>query len=215
MFFKKEKEVIDLISRYLDEVANCVLTAQKGIEAYLEGDMDSAKVLSQKSSESETQADASRHRIRDKLYSGAYLPLIREDIYTMVESIDKVANAGEACGRFFLNQRPDIPDGLRSRFLSAVRESFGALGPLQDAVLCFINGDCATDRVRELARAVGTIESKVDKIEWQLTKEIFTSSLEHSRMLHLRLCLDDIVEISDRAEDAADRLELVTLKSVS
>jgi uncharacterized protein Yka (UPF0111/DUF47 family) len=69
--------------------------------------------------------------------------------------------------------------------------------------------------VRELARAVGAIESKVDKIEWQLTKEIFTSSLEHSRMLHLRLCLDDIVEISDRAEDAADRLELVTLKSVS
>ena len=62
---------------------------------------------------------------------------------------------------------------------------------------------------------VGAIESDVDKIEWELTKEIFTASLEHSRMLHLRLCLDNIVEISDRAEDAADRLELVTLKSVS
>jgi uncharacterized protein Yka (UPF0111/DUF47 family) len=31
--------------------------------------------------------------------------------------------------------------------------------------------------------------------------------------MHLRLCLDTIVEVSDRAEDAADQLELVTLKS--
>ncbi|MFC1580633.1 DUF47 domain-containing protein [Thermodesulfobacteriota bacterium] len=215
MFFKKEKEVIDLISQYLDEVEKCVLTAHKGIEAYLEGDMGSARVLSQKASDSETTADLSRHRIRDKLYSGAYLPLIREDIYTMVESIDKVANAGEACIKFFLNQRPEIPDALKAPFLAAVRESFDAVGPLHEAVKCFLQRDCTTDRVREMARSVGNIESKVDRIEWELTKNIFTASLEHSRMLHLRLCLDNIVEISDRAEDAADRLELVTLKSVS
>lgn len=215
MFFKKEREVVDLISNYLGDVEKCVLTALKGIEAYLDGDMDSARVLSQKASESETGADSNRHRIRDKLYSGAYLPLIREDIYTMVESIDKVANAGEACIKFFLNQRPEIPETLRPQFLSAVRESFGAVGPLQEAVQCFLEGDCPADRMRTLARSVGSIESDVDKIEWELTKEIFTASLEHSRMLHLRLCLDNIVEISDRAEDAADRLELVTLKSVS
>ena len=215
MFFKKEKEVIDLISKYLDEVEKCVLIALKGVEAYLDGDMDSAKVLSLKASDSETKADSNRHRIRDKLYSGAYLPIIREDIYTMVESIDKVANAGEACIKFFLNQRPDIPEVLRPHFVSAVRESFGAVGPLREAVLCFLKGDGSTDTVRNFARTVGTIESDVDKMEWELTKEIFTSSLEHSRMLHLRLCLDNIVEISDRAEDAADRLELVTLKSVS
>ena len=215
MFFKKEKEVIDLISRYLGEVETCVLIALKGIEAYLAGDVDSARVLSQKASDSETKADSSRHTIRDKLYSGAYLPLIREDIYTMVESIDKVANAGEACIKFFLNQRPDIPEVLRAHFLSAVRESFGAVGSLHEAVKCFLKGDCTTDTVRKLARSVGAIESDVDKIEWELTKEIFTASLEHSHMLHLRLCLDNVVEISDRAEDAADRLELVTLKSVS
>ena len=62
------------------------------------------------------------------------------------------------------------------------------------------------------ANKVGRKESDVDKIEWDLTRQIFTSSLDYGHKIHLRLCLDSIVEISDRAEDAADQLELVTMK---
>jgi uncharacterized protein Yka (UPF0111/DUF47 family) len=144
----------------------------------------------------------------------------------MVESIDKVANAGEACSNFFLNQRPKIPETLNSQFAAAVQESLGIVEPLKEAVLCFLRGDCNTDTIREFAKDVGKKESDVDKIEWDLTKAIFTSSLDHSHKMHLRLCLDTIVhkmhlrlcldtivEVSDRAEDAADQLELVTLKS--
>jgi uncharacterized protein Yka (UPF0111/DUF47 family) len=53
----------------------------------------------------------------------------------------------------------------------------------------------------------------VDKVEWDLTREIFTSSLDWGHKVHLRLCLHTIVEISDRAEDAADQLELAVIKS--
>ena len=38
------------------------------------------------------QADLIRHEIRNKLYYGAYMPLLREDIYKLVECIDMVAN---------------------------------------------------------------------------------------------------------------------------
>ena len=54
----------------------------------------------------------------------------------------------------------------------------------------------------------------MDKLEWDLTKEIFVSSLDFAHKMHLKLCLDHVGEISDRAEDAGDHLELVTLKSV-
>ncbi len=43
----------------------------------------------------ETQADLIRHEIRNKLYYGAYMPLLREDIYKLVECIDMVANSAE------------------------------------------------------------------------------------------------------------------------
>ena len=214
MLFKKERKVIELILMYLDEVEECVFTALKGIKVYLENDVKGAKVLARETRSLETKADSIRHDIRDKLYSGAYMPLIREDIYKLVESVDKVANAGEACSNFFLNQRPKIPDSLNTQFLAAVQESLGIIEPLKEAVLCFLKGECTVETVRELANDVGMKESEVDKIEWDLTKAIFVSSLDHSQKMHLKLCLDAIVEVSDRAEDAADQLELVTLKSM-
>jgi uncharacterized protein Yka (UPF0111/DUF47 family) len=60
---------------------------------------------------------------------------------------------------------------------------------------------------------VGIKEFEVDTMEWDLTREIFTSSLDWGHKVHLRLCLDTIVEISDGAEDAADQLELAIIKS--
>ncbi|MGD9319533.1 MAG: DUF47 family protein [Desulfobacteraceae bacterium] len=214
VIFKKEREVITLILSYLDEVEECVLEALKGIELYLKGDVKEAKALARETRSLETKADLIRYEIRDKLYSGAYLPLLREDIYKLVESIDKVANAGEACSNFFLNQRPIIPQSLNKQFFAAVQESLGIIEPLKAAAFCFLEGECPVETVRQFAKDVGTKESEVDKIEWDLTKAIFVSSMDHSQKMHLKLCLDAIVEVSDRAEDAADQLELVTLKAM-
>ena len=214
MLFKKEKKVIELIINHIDKVEECLLTVVRTLQTYLDGDKRDAKTLCQEVDALETQADFIYHDIRNKLYSGAYLPLLKEEIYKLVESIDKVANAGEACCDFFLNQRPEIPDSLNSQFLAVIRESMGIVAPLKEAVLCFLNGECSIEVVRRHAKAVGLKESDVDKIEWDLTKAIFTSSLDYSHKIHLKLCLDTIVEVSDRAEDAAEQLELVTLKSM-
>ena len=214
MLFKKEKEVIEYILKHLDLVEDSLKTGIKTIEFYLENNIDEAKVLSRKVRSEESEADIVRYNIRDKLYSGAYLPLLREDIYKLIESIDKVANAGEACCDFFLNQRPKVPEEMRPHFAAVVRESLGIIDNLKLAVLCYFKGECKIETVREHTKEIGMQESRVDKLEWDLTKAIFTSSMDFARQLHLKLCLDSIVEVSDRAEDAGDQLELATLKSM-
>ncbi len=213
LIFKKEKEVIKLIIRHVDKVEESVLTALKTLEAYLGDVVDEAKRLARETDKLETQADLIRHNIRDKLYSGAYLPILREDIYKLVESLDKVANAGEACCDFFLNQRPVIPEDFKSHFLVAVRESLGIIEPLKEAVMCFIIGECPVEVTRQHSKTVGLKESDADKIEWDLTKVIFKSSLGYGHKIHLKLCLDSIMRVSDRAEKTADQLELATVKS--
>ena len=81
--------------------------------------------------------------------------------------------------------------------------------------MCYLKGDCKIETVRDHTREIGLQESRVDKLEWDLTKEIFTSTtLDFAHQLHLKLCLDSITEVSDRAEDAGDQLELATLKSM-
>ncbi len=214
MFFKKEKEVVQLIIQHMDKVEECLSTAMETLRTYLKGDTTKAKDLVLQVDAIEAEADLIGYSIRDKLYSGAYLPVLREDIYKLVESIDKVANAAEACCDFFLNQRPAIPEEFKSDFLVAIQESLGITAPLKRAVLCFLKGQCPIEVVREHTKEVGVKESNVDMVEWDLTKEIFTSSLDYCHKIHLRLCLDTIVEVSDRAEDAADQLELATLKSM-
>ncbi len=212
--FKKEKEVIELVIKHVDAVEECITTGVKMLEVYLSGDIKEAKILARNVRSTESKADLIRHEIRAKLYSGAYLPRIREDIYKLVESLDKVANAGEACCDFFSNPRPPMPEELRAAFAAINQESLGIINPLKLAVLCYLKGECKSDIIREHTKEVGLQESVVDKSEWDLTKAIFISSLDHSHKIHLKQCLNTIVEVSDRAEDAADQLELVSLKTM-
>jgi len=214
VFFKKEKEVIELILKHLELVEDSLKNGIRTIEFYLDDNIGEAKILGRKVRSEESEADIVRYKIRDKLYSGAYLPLLREDIYKLIESIDKVANAGEACCDFFLNQRPLISAELRPAFVEVVRESLGIIDNLKLAVLCYFKGECKIEVVREHTKEVGMQESRVDKLEWDLTKAILTSPMDLAHKLHLRLCLESIVEVSDRAEDAGDQLELATLKSM-
>ena len=214
IIFKKEKEVIELIINHSDKMEECLSTATKALLAYLQSNISDAKNLARKTDQIEYEADKIRHQIKDKLFYGAYMPLIRVDIYRLVESIDAVANSAEKCCDFFLNQRPVIPEELKSLFLEIVQESLGIGAPLKHAVLCYLQGICPIETSRQHSKEIGVQESVVDKIEWDLTKKIFSSYLDYSHKIHLRLCLDHIVEVSDLAEDAADRLDLVTLKSM-
>lgn len=212
MIFKKEREVIDRVVKHVDTVEVCLATAMRCIETYLGDDISQAKALALKVDNMETQADFIRYDIREKLYSGAYLPMIREDIYQLIESIDKVDDAAEACCDFFLDQRPEIPQEMKDQFLRVARESFSIMEPLKEGVLGYIREEGDADTIREKTKQISIKESHVDKLEWDLTRQIFTSSLDYGHKIHLRLCLDTIVEISDRGEDAADHLELITLK---
>lgn len=214
IIFKKEKEVIELIEKHADKASECLAQAAETLGAYLVNDIQRAKNLARQVDSIEAQADMIRHDIRGKLYSGAYMPILREDIYKLVESIDKVANAAEESCDFFLNQRPEIPDDFKADYLNIVQVSMGIGESLKHAVLCYLKGMCPTEVSRGHARDIGLVESKVDSLEWDLSKKIFSSDLDIGHKTHLRLCLDTIVEISDRAEDSADQLELVTFKSI-
>ncbi len=215
MLFKKEKEVIDLIEQHAAKMEACLTTAIETLQTYLEDDIPRAKTLARRTDALESEADLIRLQIRDRLYSGAYMPVLREDVYKLVESLDRVANAAEKCCDTFLNQRPEIPEDLQSHYLEIIRTSLGIGAPLKNAVLCYLRGICPVEVSRQHAKEVGLAESKVDSLEWDLTKRIFSSPLSYGHKVHLRRCLDNIASVSDRAEDSADQLELVSLKTMS
>ena len=211
MLYKKEKAVNELILKHLGWVDDCLKLALNTVREYLNGNIEEAKSLALKVDRCETETDEILREIMSKLYSGAYLPSLRSDILHLAQHLDSLANAAEACCDFFLDQRPDIPEEMRPSFLSVTEKSISSCIPLREAVALFFKDD-DIKTIREKAREVGIKESDVDKEEWDITRDIFKTNLDYGHKIHLRLCLESIVEISDRAEDTADQLQLIIIK---
>ena len=212
MFYRKEKQVNELILKHLEEVDECLRTALKAIEEYLSSNIEEAKSLAIKVDQIETETDSVRREIIGKLYSGAYLPSLRSDILHLVEHLDKIADGAEACCDFFLDQRPEIPEEMRQIFLKIMQHSISSFIPLKEAVDSFFTDTFDIETIRERAKEVGEIESAVDKVEWDITRDIFKTELDYGHKIHLKMCLESMVEVSDRVEDAADELEIIIIK---
>lgn len=213
--FKKEHEVADLALEYLETATQCVESGKESVLAYLGGEMDAASTSQKAAAEQESAADAERRAIGDRLFSGAYLPLIRGDIFSTIEQLDKVPNAAESCSRFFLGEKPVVPAMLHQQFLDITDLSFRAMVPLRKAVKAFFKPKGDIEKIRAKTQEIGVLESRVDEMEWQLTTTIFENSeIDLCQKQHLKAALHHIVHISDVAENVADRLELAAMKSV-
>jgi uncharacterized protein len=211
MAFRKEKEINELILKHLDSVGSCLQLALNTVKKYLNDHIDEAKALALKVDRSETEADMILREIMSKLYSGAYLPSLRSDIFHLVQHMDGIANAAEACCDFFLDQRPDIPQEMRPHFWRIMEKSISCCTPLMEAAQSFLKGE-DPGIIQENAGQVGIMESEVDKEEWDLTRDIFKTDLDYGHKIHLKQCLESITTVSDRAEDTSDQLQLIIIK---
>ena len=104
IIFKKEKEVIELIIKHADKMEECLSTALKTLEAYLNDHIDRAKILARETDKIETEGDLIRHEIRDKLYYGAYNSKYKEknltNIHILAEKIS-ILNFDDKSARLF------------------------------------------------------------------------------------------------------------------
>ena len=212
--FKKEKDVAKLAMNYLKAVESCVEPAKEAVIAHINADSSTVASLHPKVVALESEADEMRRAIEDKLFSGAYLPLMRGDICSVIEALDRVPNAAESCCALFAGEKPDIPADFKEPFLQITADSFAIVEDLGSAVRDFFKTKGKIDAIREHVKAVGVRESEVDRQEWRLTVAIFASDLELAQKMHLRRALDRIVNIPDRAENAAETLAQVAMKSV-
>jgi len=93
-----------------------------------------------------------------------------------------------------------------------MQTSVSSFAFLKDAVISFFSEKDETESIREMLKKVGIIESDVDKQEWDITRDIFKTNLDYGHKVHLRHCIQRVVEISDRVEDTADQLEITIIK---
>ena len=212
--FKKEKQVVELALKHASTTGECLSVLSTAVKAYARGETSGLEDAMQRVSELESRADMLVREIRELLYSGAYLPTSRGDLHRLLTASDKIANRAQDCLEFVTYERPQGIDGNADALRALLDRTVSCFEQYHLGVRAFFKPKGEIKEVRERVQRVGELESEIDDSERALLKAVFDSELDLAGKQHLGRLVTRIVRISDQIENAADVLELLSLKSI-
>jgi len=214
LIFKKEKEARKLVMEHAGTVADCLAESRGVLEEYLCGNTANSDSWADAVHKLESRCDELKFEVRDALNRGAFLPIIRADIYALVESVDVIAGVAEDVTDFVTTQYPSVPEDLNSDFLEVFNASLECFSELQKAMKAFFKPKGQIESLQDHAKQVSNLETDVDRLERQLIRKIFRSDMQLSNKIHLSALISDITSIADYTEDVSDQLETAAMRSM-
>lgn len=211
---KKEKQVVELALDHFDKTSEALQIMIAAMRGYVVGDLDGLDEATASVDQLESEADDVLREIRDLLYSGAFLPTIRGDLYRLLSEVDKIANRVENCLDFVDQQNPGNVEDYRTDFKNILDLTAECFEALQHALEAYFDPKSEIEELRRHASEVSKVESAIDDIQRSLTSAIFRSNLGLAEKLHLAQLVRHIARVSDQTENATDELELLSVKSI-
>ena len=210
ILWKKQKEIEKALEEYLLETENCLEAFGKAFDVYFaEGLSETFKQQIDKTHTHESKADDQRREIEYAMYDRALIPESRGDILGILDSLDLVPNKCESVLYQIWYQNMSIPGQYTEQLRKLVQVNQQSYALLCQAVRHFF-GD-----IQQVLPAVDQVmekESESDRIERGLIKSIFDAPGDKADKILLKEVILEIGAISDRAENAADRLRIVAVK---
>jgi len=214
LIFKKEKQSRKLVLEHIKKTQECLLVTRDLIGQYTAGDVDTALATARRVVELESEADVLKRSAREQLYAGAFLPQIRSDVYRLVEAVDSIAGKAEKVANFITNQLPQIPSEFNSATTLLLDTCLECYEELHKGLKSYLKPKGEYEKLQHQVSLVSELETRVDEKEAELSKQIFTSSMELAAKIHLRQLVRRIANIADSSEKAADELAFAAMKSI-
>jgi len=206
----KTKNIRELFTDHIDKVTETIKNMKQTIELYVSGEYRDAREYSFRTHEAEGNADRIRRKTIETIYSGSSMPLVMKDLIHYLAKQDKIADRAESACDFIITQRPMIPEEYKADIKQLLDMAARSIAPLKDAMTAFFTD---FSKVSPSIIKIKDCEEKEDKIEWDLTRKIYSdSNLELAQKIHLNELVFHIATISDVIEDAADTLDSVVVK---
>lgn len=206
--WKKRDAVKELVFDHLKFVHAALEAFEKTTRAcFVDADFKKAGQYALETHRAEGKADDIRRSVEKAMITGALLPPSRRQILELVERADTLANAAEASVDTLLVQRVNPPEAIIPTILKILEESLAIYEDVECAIRALFEGK--PNKVLEHADRIEQGEGKIDHLEREALKELFSSDIDLAEKLHAAGYLDELVKISDRSEDLADRLALI------
>ena len=213
LFWKKERQVRESVEEYLQTTEQCLQTFVKAFEEFFTAGLtERFRQFVDKTHELEHAADERRREIETRMYDKALIPESRGDILEMLEAIDLVPNRAESILYQIWTQGMSVPSEYVEDFQRLIQANVES-----HWVLCTAMRDLfrSARDVAVGAQRVSDKEQQADQIERRLIKAVFDSAMDKTDKILLKELILHIGSISDRAENASDRLRIVAVKRQS
>jgi len=195
---EKEKEILDLIREHVEKLGEASETLKIALE-------NNDPSLSYEICELERMGDVIRREIALKLFEGAFLPAIRAEFFRFSELVDESIDLIEDTSVYF---------SMMKRINPEIRDSCVRIAKLNCKMVDYLyQAFDALEKEIDLADKMIKIRAKEQEIDG-LKRQI------HSKMVHIDIksfwegyilsnFLDNLVNISDKSEDAADVIQIL------
>ena len=208
---KKEKHIVKMIKKHVDTVVETVCLTVDALNLFMEGKIDQSMEYTKRVHRKEHEADTIQREIDAEMFGGAFMPSIREALFITVDTVDKVANRAEKLGDFLTLILPVIPDEIVKDVRKMGEITCACAHEMGDAVYSLFED---IKRVHEKTVIIERHEAEVDKLAWKVLETVF-KRLEIEKFSHrmmLREMVQHLSSISNKMEDASDRIDIIGLR---
>jgi predicted phosphate transport protein (TIGR00153 family) len=208
---KKEKHIVQMIKKHVHTVVETVYLVCQALDLLMAGKQTEYVEITKKVHIKEHEADTIQRDIDTEMFGGAFMPSIREDLFITVDTVDNVANRAEKLGDFLTLIQPDVPEEIRENVRKICEVTCRCADSMEDAVISLFEDikNVHTDTMQ-----IEEYEATVDKLAWRVLDTVF-KKLEIEKFSH-RMMLREMVihlsSISNKIEDAADRIDIIGLR---
>jgi predicted phosphate transport protein (TIGR00153 family) len=211
LLFRKQKEVENLITEYVQSVEIAQDMFLQSMETYFQtgGCSPAFEVLSAETHKTESRADDILEKIVSLLHEKALVPDLRGDILRLLETADELPDQFDRILSNICNQRIVLPESLNLDFRELLTVSLEACSfTLESIRSLFESGERAA---RLLFRA-DQLESQGDHIEKRIIVRIFESDWDPLQKILLRDLTQRMGDIADSAVHVCRQVNLIVTK---
>jgi predicted phosphate transport protein (TIGR00153 family) len=209
ILFKTTKQLEAQIDDYLDAISQGALVFNQAVRNYVEKDRKNFKERMEVITNLEHKADELRRTIENRLYVQTLIPEQRGDVLGLLEHTDDVVDTMKETIHEFDIENPYVPEELVPKFIELTGMSIQSAEALVMAERAFFKN---VNAVKDHLHKIYFYEKEADRIGNDLKRQAFGMNMDLSQKNHLRYFVLRIQNVSDRAEDVADRLAIYTIK---
>jgi predicted phosphate transport protein (TIGR00153 family) len=132
-------------------------------------------------------------------------------LFVTVDTVDKVANRAEKLGDFMTLIEPDVPDEIIGDVKKLGEATSKCAREMGDAIYSLFEN---IQGVHEKTISIERYEAEVDELAWKVLITVF-KELEIEKFSHrmmLREMIRHLSSISNKMEDASDRIDIIGLR---